>query len=377
MSMDTEELEQLLEEVGRFASARIADLTARPETPIAPTLLVQLTQEAVNLGILPASTAEEGFSIWEHCDDPLAMAFNIGALRRIAHANPGIAFAWHRMGMACCVANQLGLTLDPGELNHTLLAPTGHYGLARSSLARWLSAVELQNEGASLLTDWLDRRSNATTIYGRQDWTSLIWPVWCDDRIAWQQVSRDALDVTVEDSQHGFDELSCFVVRQGSIEGEIVATDSESSRRIYSRVLKMELLGLLAIGAGGLDRGQEMAREYARIRKQGGQVIGEYPAVQHMLSDIEITGNNVDMALAAFTRPIDELDVGAIAATRASTSPELCHAASQVMQVYGGIGYTRDTGPEKQLRDQNMLKLMSGGTREIHSFLAGWTGAHA
>ena len=42
-----------------------------------------------------------------------------------------------------------------------------------------------------------------------------------------------------------------------------------------------------------------------------------------------------------------------------------------------GIGYTRDTGPEKQLRDQNMLKLMSGGTREIHSFLAGWTGAHA
>ena len=162
MSMDMEELEQLLEEVGRFASARIADLTVRPETPIAPTLLVQLTQEAVDLGILPASTAEEGFSIWEHCDNSSAMAFNIGALRCIAHASPGIAFAWHRMAMVRFVAIQLGLTLDPGELQGTLLAPTGHYGLARSSLARWLSEVECQNEDANLLTDWFDRRGNAT-----------------------------------------------------------------------------------------------------------------------------------------------------------------------------------------------------------------------
>ncbi|MBK9236843.1 MAG: hypothetical protein IPO19_12810 [Rhodoferax sp.] len=61
---------------------------------------------------------------------------------------------------------------------------------------------------------------------------------------------------------------------------------------------------------------------------------------------------------------------------RASTSPALCHAANQVMQVHGGIGYMRDAGPEKLLRDQNMLKLMSGGTREIHTFLAGWTGAN-
>ena len=375
--MDKQELEQLLEEVGRFARERIATLTARPESPIGPEVLSQLTQEAVELGILPLSTTEEGFSLWEHLDDPQAMAFNTGGLRRIAHANPGIAFAWHRMGLARFLANQLGLTLDAGELQGALLAPTGHYGLARHSLARWLAGAELRDEDRTLLMDWLDRDGNATTIYGRQNWTRLLWPIWCGDRIAWQHVERAVLDVSPEGSQHGFDELSCFVVKQGSILGEIIETDPEHSRLTYTRLLKMEMLGLLAIGAGALDRGQQMAREYAETRQQGGQAIGNYPAVQHMLSDIEIARHNVDMALRAFARPIDELDVGALAATRASMSPELCHAANQVMQVYGGIGYTRDAGPEKLVRDQNMLKLMSGGARDIHTFLAGWTGAHA
>ena len=149
----------------------------------------------------------------------------------------------------------------------------------------------------------------------------------------------------------------------------------DASRSTYANMFKLDMLGLLSIGAGALDRGQALASNYAGIRKQGGKVISEHPAVQHMLSDIEITRHNVDMALAAFARPIHELDVSAVAAARASISPALCHAASQVIQVHGGIGYMRDAGPEKLLRDQNMLKLMSGGTREIHAFLAGWAGA--
>jgi alkylation response protein AidB-like acyl-CoA dehydrogenase len=47
------------------------------------------------------------------------------------------------------------------------------------------------------------------------------------------------------------------------------------------------------------------------------------------------------------------------------------------MQVHGGIGYMREVGPEKLVRDQNMLKLLAGGTREVYSFLAGWIGEFA
>jgi alkylation response protein AidB-like acyl-CoA dehydrogenase len=372
--LDTRDLEQLLDEVQRFARERIAALTARPESPIDIAVLDQLTNEAGDLGILPLSTSDDGFSIWEHCADACDMAFNTGALRRIAYANAGVAFAWHRLGLTHFLATQLGLALDANKMRGTLLAPTGHYGLARSSLARWLRGAELQDEDKELLTDWLDRRTNTTTIYGRPDWTCLLWPVWHSDQIVWQQIERSDLGVGEERAQHGLDELSCFVIRQQATSDKIIDTTAEQSHVIYGCLLKMEMLGLLAIGAGVLDRGQELAHDYSEVRKQGGQVIGRHPAVQHMLSDIVIARHNVSMALAAFEQPLDTLDVGAVAASRASLSGELCKAANQVVQIYGGIGYMRDAGPEKLLRDQNMLKLMSGGARELHNFLAGCSG---
>ena len=202
-----------------------------------------------------------------------------------------------------------------------------------------------------------------------------VWPVWLDDQIAWRYVERKDLDVTAGNAQHGFDELMGFVVRQLSTAGKTIKPGPDASRGIYAKTFKLDVLGLLSIGAGALDRGQALARDFAGIRKQGGKGIAEHPAVQHMQSDIEIARHSVDMALAAFSQPVDELDVRTVAAARANLGPALCHAANQAVQVHGGIGYMRDAGAEKLLRDQNMLKLIAGGTREIHAFLAGWTGA--
>jgi len=375
MYMDAEDSLQLLEGVGRFARERIASMAKRPQSPINADQLAMLTQEASELGILPLATEEEGFGIWQHTDAAQAMRFNIGAMRHIAYASPGVAFAWHRLALARWVSARLGLAVGPNDLQGMLLVPTGHYGLGRNSLARWLKAGALSRQDTDMLSDWLNRGAHASTIYAPKDWQSLVWPVWLDEQIAWQHVARKDLDVRSDHAQHGLDELTGFTVLQTSTAGQTIKQEEDVSRRAYANMLKLDMLGLLAIGAGALDRGQALAREYAGIRKQGGKLIAEHPAVQHMLSDIEITRHKVGMALAALARPVDELDVGAVAATRASTSPALCHAANQVMQLHGGIGYMRDAGPEKLLRDQNMLKLMSGGTREIHAFVAGWTGA--
>lgn len=377
MYMDTEDTKQLLNEVERFARERIATIAARPQSPIDAHQLALLTQDACELGILPLATVGDGFSIWEHNDDAQAMAFNTGALRHIAQASPGLAFAWHRLALTRCLCVQLGVALEANELQGMLLVPTGHYGLGRNSLAKWLKAAALSAQDKHLLADWLDRAANTTTVYAPKDWRSLVWPVWTGEDIAWRQVERTALNVQSTQAQHGFDELTGFSISQPSGAGKTMALEPDAARAIYARLFKLDLLGLLAIGAGALDHGQALARGYAGIRKQGGKVIAEHPAVQHMLSDIEITRHRVDMALAALALPVDGLDVGAVAAARATISPALCHAANQVMQVHGGVGYMRDVGPEKLLRDQNMLKLMAGGTREIHAFLAGWTGACA
>ena len=44
------------------------------------------------------------------------------------------------------------------------------------------------------------------------------------------------------------------------------------------------------------------------------------------------------------------------------------------MQVHGGIGYMRDLGVEKLVRDLNMLRLQTGGVRDIPSFITGLNG---
>ncbi len=372
MDMDVDDAVQLLAEVGRFARERIAVLAARPELPIAPPQMSSLTQEATELGILPLTTSDEGFGIWEHHTD--TMSFNTGALRHIAYASPGVAFAWHRLALARFVAQQLGLTLDSAALQGTALVPTGHYGLARTSLARWLRGDELHSDDSALLSDWLDRTSNSTSVCAPQEWSGMLWPLWSDGCIAWQYTDRATLNVRALGGMHGFDELTGFAVSQSVPPERLIQLDPQASRLLYMRMLKMDMLGLLAIGGGALDRGQELARNFAALRRQGGKIIAGHAAVQHMLSDIEITRHQLDMALAAFDRPLDALDIGALAAARVSMSNALCLAANQVMQVHGGTGYMRDVGPEKLLRDQNMLKLMSGGTRDLHAFLAGWTG---
>ena len=365
-----------MEGVQRFAKERIAGQASRPELPITQEVLTDLTQEAGALGILPQSLYEGGFGIWEGSADAQAVGFSTGALRSIAQACPGVALAWHRMALARFVAVELGLTLDDNELQGVLLAPTGHYGLARTSLGKWLKASALQTEDLVVLTDWLDNQANAVTLCAPLNWQSLLRPAWNGEHIAWQYVRRSELDVRLA-RLHGFDELAGFVVRQPLAESAIIhrARDTDA-RLLYGRLLKLDMLGLMAIGAGALDHGAAQARDYAAIRKQGGKAIVGHPAVQHMLSDIAIVRQQAGLVLAQCTKPVDELDIGAVAAARASLSSFFCQAANQVMQVHGGIGYMRDTGPEKLVRDQNMLRSMSGGVREIHSFLAGWYGAY-
>lgn len=372
--MDIEDTQQLVDEVGRFAKGRIAALASRPEHPIDAGQLGQLTQEARELGILPTATAESGFSIWELNEEPNAMAFNIGALRHIGYASAGVALHWHRLGLARFTAAQLGCPQNESELQGAVLVPTGHYGLGRTSLARWLREADLEAEDTAMLSDWLDRATHTTTIYAHEAWTNVIWPVWIQGQLAWHYIRRSEIDVATDLAQHGFDELAGFSCRAPLSGGTIIRPDPEHARTVYARLLKMDMLGLLAIGAGALDRGQTLACDYASVRKQGGKLIAHHPAVQHMLSEIAIALQNVDLALTAFARPVDDLDMVAVAAARATIGPALCHGANQVLQVHGGIGYMRDAGPEKILRDQNMLKLISGGTTDIRAFISGWNG---
>lgn len=369
--MNTEEVLPLLDEIGRFAKERIFSSVERPEHPISSQCLEALTQEAVELGIISLSSSDEGFGIWDHTDTAETMFFNIGALRHLGYANPGVAFSWHRSSLAHGLAKQLGFTLNQDRLLATTLSITGHYGLGRYSLARWLKGSAMQEEDQHTLSDWLNRQQHVSPILAAEDWQSLIWPEWSNGQVVWRLSTRTDENVSRCKAQHGFDELSSYLV-QAHEHGNIRSLDVTESRSIYARVLKADCIGLMAIAVGALERGQVLAVEYAAIRKQGSKRIDHHPAVQLMLGEVEMTLQHSAAALRMLARPLDELDLGVVLSIRARLHESLCQAANHVIQVHGGMGYMRDCGAEKIVRDLNMLKLQSGGTREIPLFLAAW-----
>lgn len=376
--LDMHDVVALLAEVESFALQRIAAATERPETTLTNDTLTQLSTEAAELGLIPGNGVDAGFALWEHCDGANSMAFNVGLLEHIGYANAGVAFAWHRASLARNVATALGVDAPGNHVLGSSIVTTGHYGLAQSHLGRFLGA-QASNSGnidETLLSDWLDRQ-HATTVLAPASWETLLWPVWHAGHIRWQLNSRDALEVASCRAQHGLNELSSFAVRQSADGASELLPTNADDRKFYERTLKLDMLGLLAIGTGAIRRARTYAVDYAAIRKQGGKLIASHPAVQHMLGEIDMTQRQAHGMLQRLAQPVDELALADVATARASTHVALCHAANQAMQVFGGIGYMRNAGPEKLVRDQNVLKLQVGGLREIPLMLAGLSGGLA
>jgi alkylation response protein AidB-like acyl-CoA dehydrogenase len=188
-------------------------------------------------------------------------------------------------------------------------------------------------------------------------------------------VDRTQLDAPQCRPQHGLDELAAFTVRDLAPTGAASPLDDLTARRVLAHALTLDWLGLLAIAVGALERGQQLAVAFASIRQQGGVLIARHPAVQRMLSDIEGARRQADLTLTSFSAAIGDIDLGAVASARATLHPMLCDAANQVVQVHGGIGYMSDAGPEKILRDLNVLTLQAGGVLAAHAFVAGWAEA--
>lgn len=375
MSVGAEDVAPLLDEIGNFADGRIAPAVSRPERPATAPELERLTAEALALGILP-DAREPGFGLWEDTGHAHAMAFNIALLRRIGHANAGIAFAWHRLSLARWAERAMGWQPadTAGPLGLTL-APTGHYGLARTALARRLDGQAADAADEALLADWLDRATHATCVVAPAGWTELVWPAWRDGDVALVRVGRAQLRATPRFAQHGLDELCAFELTHDA--RAAAGSSGSGSGRVYARLLALEMIGLVAIGLGAVDHAMDLAAAYAATRRQGGDVIGRHPAVQGLVADIALARQAAGHALAAWERPLDAIGPGAAVACRARLYPALCRAASQAVQVFGGIGYMRDTGAEKILRDVNALRLQSGGTREPAAFAAAWLGKAA
>lgn len=118
----------------------------------------------------------------------------------------------------------------------------------------------------------------------------------------------------------------------------------------------------VGLGFGAL----EMATTYANDRKQFGQSIGNFQAVQWMLADMK---SEMDAARLLTYRAALLADAGKRFSREASmaklfASEAASRACNKSLQIHGGYGYTREFAVERHLRDAKLCEI-GEGTSEV------------
>jgi butyryl-CoA dehydrogenase len=127
--------------------------------------------------------------------------------------------------------------------------------------------------------------------------------------------------------------------------------------------------GRISIGALALGLAQgayEHSLRYAKERKQFGQPIANFQAVQFMLADmaVQIEGARLMVYHAALLKDAGK-DFGKEASMAKLYASEIANRVTdKAIQVHGGMGYCRDVPVERMHRDAKLMEI-GEGTSEI------------
>jgi acyl-CoA dehydrogenase len=121
-----------------------------------------------------------------------------------------------------------------------------------------------------------------------------------------------------------------------------------------------------ARAVGAAERLLDMAIDYSKIRKSMGQTISEYQAIQWMIADSAVEIESAKwLTLYAAWRVENGMD-----ARHASSIAKLNGAVmanqvvDRVLQIHGGMGYTKELPIERWYRELRLLRIFEG-TDEI------------
>lgn len=125
-------------------------------------------------------------------------------------------------------------------------------------------------------------------------------------------------------------------------------------------------VAIAALAVGIAQSAFDTALDYAKQRKQFGQSISKFQAIQNKLADMAM---HIDLARNAVLKAAWLKDEGRPYTMEASFAKlfasEMCTAASnQAIQILGGAGYMQEYSVERNLRDAKLIEI-GEGTSEI------------
>jgi alkylation response protein AidB-like acyl-CoA dehydrogenase len=158
-------------------------------------------------------------------------------------------------------------------------------------------------------------------------------------------------------------------VRMESAVAELIELDEASltDLRLIARI------ALLARAHGAARRAFEMAVEYARERRQFGQPIGRFQAIQHKLANCLIALEGVRLTLqnaaASFDFGLPQWRYFASAAV-AFGDQSLRQVSLETHHAFGAIGYAEEHEAPRHFRRVHLDTIVFGGARLAHGELA-------
>jgi alkylation response protein AidB-like acyl-CoA dehydrogenase len=129
-------------------------------------------------------------------------------------------------------------------------------------------------------------------------------------------------------------------------------------------VLDRARAGIAAEMLGASVQAFAVTLEYLKTRRQFGQLIGSFQALQHraakMFSDIELTRSAVEAALSAIDNGANNIaELASLAKTRAGDTVHL--VSNEMVQMHGGIGMTDEADAGLYLKRARVMEAAFGG----------------
>lgn len=145
---------------------------------------------------------------------------------------------------------------------------------------------------------------------------------------------------------------------------DAVIGEEGKGAEILARTLDLAVVSLAAEQVGGAAFCLEQSVEYAKVRRQFGRAIGSFQAIKHKCADMLIAVESARSAsryatYVAASGDRDELQIAAPVA-KAFCSDIYFNAASDMIQIHGGIGFTWEHDAHLYFKRAESSKLLFG-----------------
>jgi alkylation response protein AidB-like acyl-CoA dehydrogenase len=247
------------------------------------------------------------------------------------------------------VAEELGAGLHPGPWLSTAVAATR--ALTRFEVANDLAAPLFTGiaDGSTIATvgplvcarPSVVEHGGGVALRGEID---NVWDAGAADVILVLADDRDGTGLfAVQTSTPGFDSTLQAGIDQTRKRFRVRLDDTPAQRLAIASLIDDVIIAWAADALGAARAVLHLAVEYAKVRRQFGQPIGAFQAVQHLCVDMYET---VELARSGVIHALWAADAGSRAERHAAAmgtkafAGRLAAVGDTAIQVFGGIGYT-------------------------------------